>query len=84
MKGVDTMKFTLAQARMLSGLTQRQIAEMLGVSEKTYIQYEKYRKVLDMKQAFDFSHFTGISMNEIIFFDGQLQNFCTNTKEVGV
>ena len=78
------MKFTLAQARMLSGLTQRQIADMLGVSEKTYIQYEKYRKILDMKQAFDFSQYTGIDMNDLIFFEGQLQNFCTNTKKVEV
>lgn len=71
------MKFTIAQARALSGLTQKKLAELLGVSEKTYIQYEKYRKILDMKQAFDFSYYTGIKMDDLIFFEGQVQKFCS-------
>lgn len=71
------MKFTIEQARILGGFTQVEIAKRLGMSEKTYIQYEKYRKIMNMKQAYDFVLHTKISMNDIIFFEGQLQKICS-------
>lgn len=71
------MMFTIEQARKYSGLTQEEIAERMGVTPKTYIQYEKYRRVFDMKQAFHFSALTGIGVDQLIFFEGQQQKFCT-------
>lgn len=78
------MKYTIEQARILGGFTQLQISEKLGMSEKTYIQYEKYRKIMNMKQAYDFVTYTGISMNDIIFFKGQLQKICSKREPVEV
>ncbi|MBS4198583.1 helix-turn-helix transcriptional regulator [Bacillus sp. FJAT-49732] len=71
------MRYTLEQARILGGLTQVQMAERLGMSEKTYIQYEKYRKVFRMDDAFRFIRITKVPANSIIFFEGQLQNICS-------
>lgn len=70
-------KYTLEQARILSGYTQVQLAKMLGVSEKTYIQYEKYRSIFRVDQALKFVEITKIPMDNIIFFDGQLQINCS-------
>lgn len=69
-------KYTIEQARMLSGKTQVQMAKSLGMSEGTYIKYEKYRTVFRMDTAFLFSKITGIAIDDIIFFDSQLQKKC--------
>lgn len=71
------MKYTIEQARILSGYTQAEMAKSLGMCEKTYIQYEKYRKIFRMDTAHRFSILTGVSMNDIIFFDEQLQKICS-------
>jgi DNA-binding XRE family transcriptional regulator len=72
------MQYTLAQARILAGLTQVQMAERLGMSEKTYIQYEKYRKVFRMSDGFNFARISGQKLDSIIFFDDQLQKNCSS------
>lgn len=69
--------YTLEQARNLAGLTQVEMAEKLGMSEKTYIQYEKYRRVFTMDIAYRFSEITGIGLEQLIFFEGQLQKICS-------
>ncbi|WIL37573.1 helix-turn-helix transcriptional regulator [Kurthia sp. YJT4] len=69
------MNYTLEQARILTGLTQVEMAKKMGMSEKTYIQYEKYRRIFRMDQAFKFVENVDVPMNTIIFFPGQLQNF---------
>ncbi|ERN52854.1 helix-turn-helix domain-containing protein [Alkalihalophilus marmarensis] len=71
------MKYTLKQARILGGLNQVEMANKLGMSEKTYIQYEKYRKVLRMDHAFTFVQETSVAFDEIIFFEGQVQKICS-------
>lgn len=75
------MKYTLEQARILAGLTQREMAKKMRMSEKTYIQYEKYRRIFRMDQAYNFMKFVNVSFDSIIFFAGQLQNFCSSEKE---
>lgn len=72
------MKYTLEQARVLSGLTQKEMARKLRMSEKTYIQYEKYRRIFRMDQAYDFMKYVNVPFGSIIFFAGQLQNFCSS------
>ena len=71
-------KYTIEQARMLSGKTQVQMAEALSMSEATYIKYEKYRIVFRMDTAFLFSKITGIAIDDIIFFNSKLQKNCIN------
>ena len=60
--------FTLQQARSYIGLTQIEMAEELGVTERTYIQYEKYRWELKVSLALKFSEVTGINLEDIKFF----------------
>jgi DNA-binding XRE family transcriptional regulator len=69
--------FTIEQARNLSGLTQAQMAVKLGMSEKTYIQYEKYRKIFRMHIAARFVEIVEMDMGVIIFFDDELQKICS-------
>ncbi|MBP3038100.1 helix-turn-helix transcriptional regulator [Bacillaceae bacterium Marseille-Q3522] len=71
------MNFTLMQARIMAGLTQKQMAEKLGMSEKTYIEYEKYRKIFRMDVAFKFAKIVGINLENIIFFDEKLRFKCS-------
>lgn len=71
------MKFTIEQARILGGFTQNVIATKLGMSEKTYIQYEKYRKVFRMDTAARFVELTKLEMDDIIFFNPEVQKICS-------
>lgn len=71
------MKYTIEQARMLTGLTQAEMAKKMGMSEKTYIQYEKYRRILRMDQGYKFAKNVSVPFDSIIFFAGQVQNFCS-------
>lgn len=72
------MKYTLEQARLLSNLTQVEMAELMGMSEKTYIQYEKYRRIFRMDQGYKFSKNVSVPFDDIIFFTGQLHYFCSD------
>lgn len=71
------MRYTIEQARILGGFTQVELAERLGMTEKTYIQYEKYRRIFRVDQALKFVEETKIPMDNIIFFNGQLQKNCS-------
>ena len=76
------MNYTLEQARILAGLTQLEMSKKMKMSEKTYIQYEKYRRILRMDQAYLFMKHVNVPFNSIIFFAGQLQSFCSSEGEV--
>lgn len=71
------MRYTIEQARILGGFTQVEMADMLCMSEKTYIQYEKYRKVFRMDTAQKFVDATKVEMDKIVFFKDQLQKICS-------
>lgn len=71
------VKYTLEQARLLSELTQVEMAERMGMTEKTYIQYEKYRRIFRMDQGYRFAQNVNVPFDSIVFFAGQLQNFCS-------
>lgn len=72
------MQYTLDQARILAGLTQKEMAKKMKMSEKTYIQYEKYRRIFRMDQAYLFMKHVNVPFDSIIFFAGQLQKFCSS------
>ncbi len=71
------MKYTIEQARLLSGLTQEEMADKMSMTAKTYIQYEKYRRIFRMDQGYNFARNVNVPFDSIIFFAGQVQNFCT-------
>lgn len=71
------MKYTIEQARLLSDMTQAEMAKRLAMTEKTYIQYEKYRRVFRMDQGYEFAKNVSVPFDSIIFFAGQVQNFCS-------
>ena len=71
------MKFTIEQARLYRGMTQIEMASKLGMSEKTYIQYEKYRRFFRMDTAARFVELVGLPMESIIFYSPELQKNCS-------
>lgn len=73
----ERIKFTLEQARKYSGLTQEEIARKLGMTTRTYIDYEMYRRILRMDKAFLFASETNIPIDDIIFFEEQQHFKCS-------
>lgn len=68
------MRYTLEQARILAGLTQIEMAEKMNMSEKTYIQYEKYRRILRMDQGYEFAKNVNVPFDSIIFLRVKYRN----------
>lgn len=64
---MDNMKFTVKQARQISGKTQYQIANLLGISDPTYRKYEKNPEKMTMETAQKFCKITGITVDKIFF-----------------
>lgn len=75
------IKFTLEQARKHRGLTQEQIAKMLGISKRTYVDYEQYKRAFRIDKAFLFAEIVGIPIDNIIFFDPELHFKCRKRSE---
>lgn len=61
-------KYTPEQARRLKGYSQAKMAELLGVSENTYINKEKGETKFYIDEACKFSDLVGIPLEKIIFF----------------
>ncbi len=74
-------KYTIRQARNLSGLTQEEVASRLKVNPVTYIKYEKYETIMRMDKAFTFSKIVGINVSNIIFFENEVQKNCSEDKQ---
>ena len=60
-------KVTLPVARKIAGLTQKQLAFELKVSESTVVNWEKGRSEPTVNQAQKISEVTGIPLDSIIF-----------------
>ena len=60
-------KVTLPVARKIAGLTQKELAFELEVSESTVINWEKGRSEPTVNQAQRISEITGIPLDSIIF-----------------
>ncbi len=74
---MENRKFTIEQARILGGYNQIEMAEALGMTEKTYINYEKYRQVFRMHVGYLFADLVGMTVDDIIFFDPELRKKCS-------
>jgi transcriptional regulator with XRE-family HTH domain len=61
------LKITLAAARVNAGLTQKEVADRLGVSNKTICSWEKGKSFPDPQQIDILCELYGISYDNIIF-----------------
>ena len=66
------MAMTLAAARVNKGLTQKQAAEMLGISESTLISFEKSRSFPDVPMIKKITELYGTSYDDIDFFPEEI------------
>lgn len=60
-------KLTIKQARVLAGLTQKELAKKLGISIPTYLAYEKKRNEMRVTTAIKFSKIVNIPIENLIF-----------------
>lgn len=60
-------KVTLPNARRIANMTQKELAEAVGVSESTVLNWEKGRADLTLQQAFLVSEVLGRPLDKIIF-----------------
>lgn len=61
------MKFTLKQARLLADLTQKEVAEILGVHIQTYMKWERNPEEMSIGTAKQFSRIVKREFEEIFF-----------------
>ena len=59
-------KITLEAARVNSRLTQAELAEKLGVSRSTVIDWEKGNREIKTAYLIAFCHVTGFSVDDIL------------------
>ncbi|WP_232233689.1 helix-turn-helix domain-containing protein [Bacillus sp. J33] len=65
-----TVRFTLKQARLLKGFTQREIASKLGVHVQTYSKMEKHPDEVTVREAKKLSDILEMSYDCIFFNQG--------------
>ncbi len=66
---VIKLKFTLKQARLLKGLTQKEVAKKLGVHVQTYSNMERNPDDVTVGEAKLISEILGFSYDFIFFND---------------
>ena len=59
--------FTVRQARLLSGKSQRKIADEMHVNVDTYRRMELYPQSATIERAKQFSEIVGIPLDQIFF-----------------
>lgn len=60
------VKITLEAARVNTGLTQEQLAEKMGVSRYTVIDWENGKREMRAAYLYMFCHITGFSEDDIL------------------
>ena len=63
------MRFTIKQARNIAGITQAEMAKILGINRGTYIKIEKDVDHATVAQIKAISCATGIKPGDIFLFD---------------
>lgn len=61
------MKITLAAARVNKGYTQKELAELIGISHYTLLKWEKGKSFPKVPQIQKLEELLGITYNDIIF-----------------
>lgn len=72
------MKWTLKAIRINLGLTQMKMAEKLGVSKETYLNYENYKTYPDVNIVKKIIEISKVDFNDIIFLPN---NYAKSEKE---
>lgn len=62
------MALHLKAARINAGLTRKQVAEEVGISQNTLASYEAYRTIPDINVAKKLAALYKLSVDDIIFF----------------
>ena len=65
-KKVPTMKI----ARISAGLSQKNVADEMGMHEQTYAKYEKHPELMSIKDAKLFSRIVHKDVSDIFFGSG--------------
>lgn len=61
-------KFSLSAARHNVGLSQSEMADLLGISLPTYVSYEHGKTLMRVDTADKFSKIVKIPKHQIVFF----------------
>lgn len=61
------MTYTVKQARLLSGKTQQEMADHLGVHVQTYAKLERNPEKMTIERAVKLSQVTGVPSDQIFF-----------------
>lgn len=64
---MNTNKMSLKVLRTISGMTQEQVAEAVGVNRITYLKWERYETYPDVKQLVKLSEIFGCSLDHFYF-----------------
>lgn len=75
------MKWTLKAIRINLGLTQMQMAEKLGVSKETYLNYENYKTYPDVNIVKKIIKISKVDFNDIIFLPSNYAKSEEETEE---
>lgn len=59
------MKLTLKKARLLAGLTQKEVADILGVHVQTYMKWERNPEDMSVGTAKQLSKIFNVDFEEI-------------------
>ena len=62
-------EFTVEQARNFAGMSQKEMADIIGTSKNAYIRKEKGLARFYIDEAYKFSEAVGISISNIVFFN---------------
>ncbi|OXL83142.1 hypothetical protein BCV73_08675 [Paenibacillus sp. SSG-1] len=61
------MQLTVKKARLLSGMTQKEVADILGVHVQTYVKWERNPEEMSVGTAKQFSRIVKIGFEDIFF-----------------
>lgn len=75
------MKGTIKQHRTWKGMTQREMADALGVVRQTYINWETKPTSLTIDKAFKIAEILGVDINDFIFVDDDITTGYPQTAE---
>ena len=62
-------KLTLRQHRLIKGITQKELADSIGVHETTYLKIERDLNNAKVSNVVAICKALGISIDELIFFN---------------
>ena len=62
-------RISLKSARMMRGITQSEMAKLLGVHRNTYVNWEEHPEDISIKRADEICRILRLTADDIIFFE---------------